>query len=53
MTDATLRAWAYLSRVIESPCAELGVLVRRAGPVEAASGFDEVRSTTSGPADRS
>ena len=36
MTDATLRAWAYLSRVIEPPCAELGALVRRVGPVEAA-----------------
>src|ERR1700684_4441981 len=36
MTDATLRAWAYLSRVTEPPCAELGALVRRAGPVEAA-----------------
>src|SRR6202012_3038394 len=36
MTDATLRAWTYLSRVIEPPCAELGALVRRVGPVEAA-----------------
>ena len=36
MIDATLRAWAYLSRVIEPPCAELDVLVRRVGPVEAA-----------------
>jgi DNA processing protein len=40
MTDGTLRAWAYLSRVIEPPCAELGVLVARTGPVEAA---DRVR----------
>ncbi len=36
MTDATLRAWAYLSRVVEPPCAELAALVRRVGPVEAA-----------------
>jgi DNA processing protein len=40
MTDGTMRAWAYLSRVIEPPCAELGVLVARTGPVEAA---DRVR----------
>jgi DNA processing protein len=40
MTDGTMRAWAYLSRVIEPPCAELGVLVARIGPVEAA---DRVR----------
>jgi DNA processing protein len=36
MTDATLRAWAYLSRVVEPPCAELAALVDRVGPVEAA-----------------
>ena len=36
MTDATPRAWAYLSRVAEPPCAELAALVRRVGPVEAA-----------------
>ena len=36
MTDLTLRAWAYLSRVVEPPCAELAVLVDRVGPVEAA-----------------
>jgi DNA processing protein len=36
MTDATLRAWAYLSRVVEPPCAELAALVGRVGPVEAA-----------------
>jgi DNA processing protein len=36
MTDVTLRAWAYLSRVVEPPCDELAVLVGRAGPVEAA-----------------
>ncbi len=36
MTDPTLRAWAYLSRVVEPPCAELAVLVDRVGPVEAA-----------------
>jgi DNA processing protein len=36
MTDLTLRAWAYLSRVVEPPCAELGALVDRVGPVDAA-----------------
>jgi DNA processing protein len=36
MTDAALLAWAYLSRVIEPPCAELDALVRQVGPVEAA-----------------
>ncbi len=36
MTDLTLRAWAYLSRVVEPPCAELAVLVDHVGPVEAA-----------------
>jgi DNA processing protein len=36
MTDLTLRAWAYLSRAVEPPCAELAVLVGRVGPVEAA-----------------
>jgi DNA processing protein len=36
MTDLTLRAWAYLSRVVEPPCGELAVLVDRVGPVEAA-----------------
>jgi DNA processing protein len=30
------RAWAYLSRVVEPPCAELSALARRVGPVEAA-----------------
>lgn len=34
------RAWAYLSRVAEPPCAELAALVQRVGPVEAA---DRVR----------
>lgn len=38
--DATLRAWAYLSRVAEPPCAELAELVADVGPVEAA---DRVR----------
>jgi DNA processing protein len=37
MTDATARAWAYLSRVVEPPCAELAALVGRVGPVEAAA----------------
>ena len=36
MTDLTLRAWAYLSRVVEPPCAELAALVNGAGPIEAA-----------------
>ena len=30
------RAWAYLSRVIEPPCAELAALVQQVGPVDAA-----------------
>lgn len=34
--EATLRAWAYLSRVAEPPRPELAALVERAGPVEAA-----------------
>lgn len=33
---AEMRAWAYLSRVAEAPCAGLADLVRRDGPVEAA-----------------
>ncbi|HUB54097.1 MAG TPA: DNA-processing protein DprA [Mycobacterium sp.] len=36
MTYLTLRAWAYLSRVVEPPCAELAALVDRVGPAEAA-----------------
>ncbi|MBI2700717.1 MAG: DNA-protecting protein DprA [Mycobacterium sp.] len=37
MNDAsTMRAWAYLSRVAEPPCAELAALVHRVGPQEAA-----------------
>jgi DNA processing protein len=36
MSDPTLRAWAYLSRVAEPPCAELAALVDRVGPVDAA-----------------
>jgi DNA processing protein len=40
LDDPALRAWAYLSRVAEPPCAELAALVRRVGPVEAA---DRVR----------
>ncbi len=38
--DPVLRAWAYLSRVAEPPCAELAALVQAVGPVEAA---DRVR----------
>ncbi len=30
------RAWAYMSRVVEPPCAELSALAARVGPVEAA-----------------
>lgn len=40
MSDPALRAWAYLSRVVEPPCAELAALVERVGPVDAA---DRVR----------
>jgi DNA processing protein len=36
MTDPMLRAWAYLSRVVEPPCAELAALVDRVGPLDAA-----------------
>src|SRR6201985_1262527 len=36
MLALTLRAWAYLSRVVEPPCAELAALVDRVGPVDAA-----------------
>lgn len=36
VSDPTLRAWAYLSRVAEPPCVELTALVKRVGPVEAA-----------------
>ena len=36
MTDVTLHAWAYLSRVVEPPCTELAALVDRLGPIEAA-----------------
>ncbi|WP_261898603.1 DNA-processing protein DprA, partial [Mycobacterium marinum] len=35
-SDSALRAWGYLSRVAEPPCAELAALVQRVGPVEAA-----------------
>lgn len=36
MTEDVRRAWAYLSRVAESPCPELTGLVERVGPVDAA-----------------
>jgi DNA processing protein len=36
MNDSVSRAWVYLSRVAEPPCAELAALVRCVGPVEAA-----------------
>jgi DNA processing protein len=35
--DEVMRAWAYLSRVAESPCTELAALVAEHGPVEAAA----------------
>lgn len=41
------RAWAYLSRVAEPPCAELAGLVRSVGPVEAAA---RIRRGEVGPA---
>ncbi len=41
MTDEVRRAWAYLSRVAEPPCAELAAFVAQVGPVEAA---DRVKS---------
>ena len=34
--EQRLRAWAYLSRVVEAPCAELAELAARVGPIEAA-----------------
>jgi DNA processing protein len=37
MTTDELRAWAYLSRVIEPPCPELAELVIEVGAVEAAA----------------
>jgi DNA processing protein len=40
MTDDDLRAWAYLSRVVEPPCPDLAALVAAVGPTEAA---DRVR----------
>jgi DNA processing protein len=36
MNDSVSRAWAYLSRVAEPPCAQLAALVQCVGPVEAA-----------------
>ena len=36
LDDPTRRAWAYLSRVAEPPCAELAALVETVGPVQAA-----------------
>lgn len=35
-TTGEMRAWAYLSRVVEQPCRELADLADRVGPVEAA-----------------
>ena len=36
MSDDERRAWAYLSRVAEPPCAELAALVAGVGALEAA-----------------
>src|SRR5262245_21271944 len=36
MTDPVMRAMAYLSGVVEPPCAQLADLVGRVGPVDAA-----------------
>jgi DNA processing protein len=41
--DVTLRAWAYLSRVVEPPCAALAALVDRVGPVDAAERVRQAR----------
>jgi len=35
-TETEMLAWAYLSRVVEAPCADMSALVQRVGPVEAA-----------------
>lgn len=43
---ARLRAWAYLSRVAEAPCAELSTLVNQAGPEEAAQRIPSRRRRT-------
>lgn len=45
--EQRLRAWAYLSRVVEAPCAELTDLVGQVGPVDAA---DRVRRGEVSPA---
>lgn len=45
-TDARLQAWAYLSRVTESPCAELATLIADVGPEESAQ---RVRRGAVGP----
>lgn len=37
MTDEEALAWAYLSRVVEAPCAELNALAACEGPIEAAA----------------
>lgn len=41
--DVTLRAWAYLSRVVEPPCAALAALVDRVGPIDAAERVRQAR----------
>ncbi|CAM3730641.1 DNA-processing protein DprA [Tsukamurella strandjordii] len=59
--DGARRAWAYLSRVAEPPCAPLIALVDTVGPEAAAqavrrrefpSGFEDVAEATSARADR-
>ncbi len=37
MSDELRRAWAYLSRVAESPCQDLNAFVAKYGPIEAAA----------------
>ena len=44
--EQRLRAWAYLSRVAEAPCAELAELITQVGPVDAA---ERVRAGAVGP----
>lgn len=45
MSDTERRAWAYLSRVAEQPCAEVARLAKRVGPVDAA---DQIRRGSGG-----
>ncbi len=47
MIDPTARAWAYLSRVAEPPCAQLAALVRCGAPWRPPTGCAAGRSVTS------